>query len=297
MARRREQLHGARSATRKLPPMLRVMRFLFGPVGALMPGMMGRWAYWLWFRSRRFPESAAGRRAALNAQQEFLRIGPARVCVYSWGEGPAVWFVHGWSGRGSQAAALLEPLLAAGFRVLAVDLPGHGQSSGHSTNVVDCANVLLVMQEHYGRPAAIITHSFGGMVLALALNEGLDTSRAVCFCPPADMQFLVDAFTRTLGMHERVITSLCGRLEQRFDRNFWERISMVCNVRGLDVPALLIHDEDDTSVPWQHSEKIAAAWPGARFMKTSGLGHGRILRDQGAVTAAVEFIRGVEWSL
>ena len=35
---------------------------------------------------------------------------------------------------------------------------------------------------------------------------------------------------------------------------------------------------------------IADAWPGARFMKTSGLGHGRILRDQRVVAAAVGFI-------
>jgi hypothetical protein len=32
------------------------------------------------------------------------------------------------------------------------------------------------------------------------------------------------------------------------------------------------------------------AWPGARFMKTQGLGHGRILRDRGVVEAAVDFI-------
>jgi hypothetical protein len=35
---------------------------------------------------------------------------------------------------------------------------------------------------------------------------------------------------------------------------------------------------------------IAAAWPGARFMKTQGLGHGRILRDPAVVEAAVAFI-------
>jgi hypothetical protein len=37
---------------------------------------------------------------------------------------------------------------------------------------------------------------------------------------------------------------------------------------------------------------IAAAWPGAHFMKTSGLGHRRILRDAQTVAAAVDFIVG-----
>jgi pimeloyl-ACP methyl ester carboxylesterase len=65
---------------------------------------------------------------------------------------------------------------------------------------------------------------------------------------------------------------------------------MLNNVRGLSVPALVIHDADDVSVPWQQGEMIAAAWPGARFMKTQGLGHGRILRNRDVVEAAVTFI-------
>jgi pimeloyl-ACP methyl ester carboxylesterase len=52
----------------------------------------------------------------------------------------------------------------------------------------------------------------------------------------------------------------------------------------------VIHDADDASVPCQQGEMIAAAWPGARFMLTQGLGHGRILRDPAVVKAAVAFI-------
>lgn len=289
---RKVQLHGARPLSRKVPLSLRLMRILFSRVGALMPSLMGRWAYWLWFRSRRFPESAAGRQAVLNARHDVVPVGSAQVSVYRWGQGPMVWFVHGWSGRASQVAAFVEPLQADGFQVLAVDLPGHGLSSGHSTNLLECAGVLLAAQDRFESPVAIITHSFGGMVTAFALNHGLQARRAVCFCPPADMQFLVQGFARTLEMHDKVITNLCERLEQRFERNFWERISTLCNVRQLDVPALLIHDEEDSSVPWQQGESIAAAWPGARFMKTRGLGHGRILRDAQTVAAAVDFIAG-----
>jgi pimeloyl-ACP methyl ester carboxylesterase len=266
------------------------MRFLFHHAGALLPSVLGRWACWLWFRSRRFPESAAGARAVEAARRETLTVGPARVAVYRWGRGPVVWFVHGWSGCGSQVAAFVAPLQAAGFQVLAPDLPGHGRSSGHSTNILECARVLQRLQQHAGIPDAVITHSFGGMVLAYALNHGVHTRRAVCFCPPADARFLVDGFARTLDMHERVVANLCRRLERRFEHDFWDNISTVSNARRLEVPALLIHDEDDRSVPWQQSERIAAAWRGARFLKTRGLGHGRILRNADTVAAAVHFI-------
>ena len=79
-------------------------------------------------------------------------------------------------------------------------------------------------------------------------------------------------------------------MDERFEEGFWQTISTVVNVRELDVPALVIHDGDDHSVPWQQGKIIANAWPGARFMKTTGLGHGRILRDAGVVMAAVDFI-------
>jgi pimeloyl-ACP methyl ester carboxylesterase len=290
MATRKEQLHGARASRRTAPLSLRIMRFLFARAGAVFPALLGRWAYWLWSRSRRFPESASGRQAASSAAREILPVGGVPVVVYSWGSGAPVLFVHGWSGRGSQVAAFIEPLLSAGFRVLSPDLPGHGETPGHSTNILQCAEVLQVMQQHYGKPAGVIAHSFGGMVLTYAMNHGLHAGCVVSIAAPADETFLVDGFTRTLDMHPAVVAYLWTRLEQRFGHDYMERISTECNARKLSVPALIIHDQKDSRVPWQQGERIASAWPGARFLKTQGLGHGRILQDAAVIDATVSFI-------
>jgi pimeloyl-ACP methyl ester carboxylesterase len=266
------------------------MRFLFANLGRVVPALMGRWAWRLWFRTRRFPESAAGRRIAGQAGRETLQVDGLPVAIYRWGAGPVVLFVHGWSGRGSQAAAFVEPLLHAGFQVLAVDAPGHGETPGDSTNILECAAVLQAIEQAYGPLHAAITHSFGGMVLAYAMQHGMHMERVVSLSAPATVEYLIEGFAQTLDMPPAVIANLRQRMEQRFEENFWERISMVNNVRDLAVPALVIHDVDDASVPWQQGEMIAAAWPGARFIKTQGLGHGRILRDREVVEAAVAFI-------
>jgi pimeloyl-ACP methyl ester carboxylesterase len=202
-----------------------------------------------------------------------------------------VLFVHGWSGRGSQVAAFLQPLLAAGFQVLAVDAPGHGETPGDSTNLLECVAVLQALDREYGPLYGAITHSFGGMVLAYALNHGMQLERAVLIGAPSDVDFLVENFVQTLAMHPDVVDDLSRRLEQRFESDFWERISTVNNVEDLDVAALVIHDQEDTSVPWTQGQRIAATWPNARFMKTTGLGHGRILRDMEVVAATVAFMR------
>jgi len=288
--RNQEQLHGRRPAARPLSPALRGMRFMFATLGEVMPGLMGRWACRLWFRTRRYPESAAARRVADAALRETLSVDGVPVAVYSWGAGPVVLFVHGWSGRGSQVAAFVGPLTAAGYRVIAVDAPGHGATPGDSTNILECAAVLQAIDRRYGPTRAAITHSFGGMVLAYAMRAGLTLQRAVCIGTPASIGFLLDSFVQTLAMPEAVAAVLRQRLEQRFQGDLDARISTLSNVRGLTAAALIIHDTDDASVPWQQGEMIAAAWPGAVFLKTAGLGHGRILRDRAVVRAAVDFI-------
>ena len=288
--RNKEQLHGGRREGKPVPLSLRLMRFMFSRVGAVFPGMMGRRAYRLWFRTRRFPEAAAGKRAADEAVRETLRFDGVAVVLYSWGEGPAVLFVHGWSGRGSQVAAFIKPLNQAGYRVIAVDLPGHGEAPGKRTNILECAAVLQAVNKGYGPIHAVITHSFGGMVLAYALKQGMQVARVVCIAAPADAGFLLETFAQTLSMHKAVTDVMWRRLEQRFGGDFRQRISTTNNVKGLGMPALIIHDEDDVGVPWQHGRMIADAWPGAQFMKTRGLGHGRILRDAETIRAAVEFI-------
>ena len=289
-SRNKQQFHGGRHAQRAMPLSLRAIRLAFSILGPVFPRLMGRRAFDLWFRTRRFPESAAGKRFAREAQRETLMVEDLPVAVYTLGEGPVVLFVHGWSGRGSQVAAFARPLVAAGYRVMAVDAPGHGDTPGDRTNILECTAVLHAFARNYGDVYAAITHSFGGMVLAYAMSNGMHIDRVVCISAPAHVDYLLDGFAQTLAIPDKVIEDVQRRMDERFDEGFWETISTVVNVRDLDVPALVIHDRDDHNVPWQQGKIIANAWPGARFMKTAGLGHGRILRDAGVVKAAVDFI-------
>jgi pimeloyl-ACP methyl ester carboxylesterase len=289
---RKQQFHGGRSEHRPVPPALRLMRLMFSILGPLLPEVMGRWACHLWSRTRRFPESAAGRRIARSAEREILMVDNIPVVVYKWGEGPVIVFVHGWSGRGSQVAAFVRPLTGAGYQVMAVDAPGHGDTPGDRTNIMECAAVLAAFSAKYGPVYGALTHSFGGMILAYAMNQGVSIERVVCISAPAHIDYLLESFAQTLDIPDAVSTVMRRLLDRRFPDNVSERISTVVNARNLSAPALIIHDEDDHNVPWQQGKMITDAWPGARFMKTRGLGHGRILRDRAVVDAAVDFIKG-----
>src|SRR2546425_3011602 len=110
---------------------LRFTRAAFGAVQRASPGLAARWAERLFCSPPRRPISE--RMAAwLSGGRRFdLTVGRRRVAAWSWGErGTGVLLAHGWGSRGARFVDLGGALLAGGFRVVTVDPPGPGASSG-----------------------------------------------------------------------------------------------------------------------------------------------------------------------
>jgi len=61
------------------------------------------------------------------AQARRMSYGESNV-AWVWGNGPLVMFVHGWSGRAAQMAPLALHVANLGFRSVAIDVTGHGDS-------------------------------------------------------------------------------------------------------------------------------------------------------------------------
>lgn len=268
----------------------RILRAALRGLGPVFPGLMGGWVYRLWFRTRRHQGSAAEHSVAENAECLTLSVDGIPVAVYHWGAGPVIVFVHGWSGRATQVEAFVEPLTAAGYCVIAFDAPAHGKTPGSRTNILEFAAALQAIAAAYGPLYGAITHSFGGMALAYALQQGVDAGRVVCIGAPARYDSLVERFARMLTLPDPVLSDLRRRLEKRFDADVWELMSTDSNARTLTMPALIVHDRDDREVPWRQGKMIADAWPGAQWLATRGLGHRRILSDAATVKAVVDFL-------
>jgi pimeloyl-ACP methyl ester carboxylesterase len=84
--------------------------------------------------------------------------------------GPLLVLAHG-MGDSREAYRFLTPLLVeAGYRVAAVDLRGHGESSvgwaGHTRT--DIAGDLIRLVEHLGGPAVLVGHSIAGGAVTIA---------------------------------------------------------------------------------------------------------------------------------
>ncbi|HEY9050709.1 MAG TPA: alpha/beta hydrolase, partial [Gammaproteobacteria bacterium] len=196
------------------PMALKLIRLGFRFGGQLAPMLAGRIAYKLWFTPARIQTPASEKKALKSAEIEYLQINSHTIATYSWGQtGPAVLLVHGWGGRGTQLGSFVKPLLDAGYRILSFDAPAHGKSSGKQTNLYEVADTLLALQHHHGLFDAVITHSFGGPCIAMAVQKGFKTKRIISISPPATTKGLVEKFRKTLDIPEKVGKNLMQRIE------------------------------------------------------------------------------------
>ncbi len=128
--------------------------------GRVAPGPAARVAEQLFSRPRRHPKRPWELALAERAEPLVLAGG---LRALAWGEGPVVLLVHGWSGRGTQLAAFVEPLVAAGHRVLALDGSAHGDSPGRLTNLPAFADALRAVGVEY-EPLPVVTHRLADVV-------------------------------------------------------------------------------------------------------------------------------------
>lgn len=283
---------------------LSVFRFIFKYLGALFPSLIGRWAYKLWFsvhRSKSIPRreqnwlKTATRIEAVDLAINEFGVETLPVMTYYWENtnvnAPLIMMVHGWTGRGSQMGAFVEPLLKEGFRVLAFDNHGHDKTPGQATHIFLQSAVQRALAKEIGDIYAIITHSFGGMVTTYSLNHGLKTQKMVCISPPSRFDFLLERFQKSLHLPQGILNYMTKRFENEYGGNLDERVSAIANSRQLGaIPALIIHDEEDEDVLISESELLHQAWPNSELIRTQGLGHRSILYNTQVVENTINFI-------
>lgn len=257
---------------------------------AVSPQLAGRWAYRLWFGTHRFAEPKRETQWREQAKQLSLPHEYGPLALYSWGDGPTVLLVHGWNGRGTQMGGLAARLVDAGYRAVAFDAPGHGRSPGNSSTIFRIVDAVEVIANEVGPLKGIVTHSFGAMVIARALREQLTTDKVVCINPATQLSLLIETFYGMLRIAPGTQKTFEQLLEKKYGADIDNIISADVNAAELSIPALIIHDKDDSEVPWQQGELLADAWPGARFVLTQGLGHTRSLRDSETIQQVVNFI-------
>ncbi|OZG72262.1 alpha/beta hydrolase [Hahella sp. CCB-MM4] len=240
----------------------------------------GKWVNSLWFTPRRTGAGSRYEHLLEHADTHTqLRFGVNEIPVYSWGDGPVILFVHGWSGSGLQFGAMVEPLIRQGYRVVTFDMPGHGRAQGDRTNVFEMSEVVQQVAHMFGNVHGIIAHSLGSVASVLAVSQGLSVNKLTLIAPPADLNFVVKMFGQQLDIPEQTLAVHRRLLEEEFGKEVWNKLDLTLHSPSLELDGLVISDLNDDEIPFDHGELIARHWHNARFLKTHSLGHYRILKD------------------
>lgn len=212
-----------------------------------------------------------------------------RLIVWRWGRAkkPAVVLVHGWGGRGTQLRKFIDPIVQRGFSVVAFDAPGHGMTGEGESSVPHMLHGLTAVLDHLESVHAVIGHSVGGAVTAMALAKRPSVTCGVLIAPPAS---LID-FSRSLATRLRWPEDLRASMQRRIEIRFgYKWTAFEAESSSGSQPLLVIHDSNDREVSLSEGARHASNWPQAQLLTTKGLGHRRILEDSATVLAAADFI-------
>lgn len=213
---------------------------------------------------------------------------------YAWGTGPrTVLLVHGWESHLGRMLPLVNPLVEAGFRVVAFDAPGHGQSPQWLTQMYDFGEAVRHVIEQQGSIYSIVASSFGGAATALMLarNPNLQPQKMVLLSPMGHIREHLGIFNRLVGFDEQMFARVQQQVEQHLPNHSIAKFDVAQAAETLTLSGLVVHDLDDTVIPFSSGQRIASNWPNARFQKTNGLGHRNVIRNEKIKVAIVEFLQ------
>ncbi|HEX7833294.1 MAG TPA: alpha/beta fold hydrolase [Thermoanaerobaculia bacterium] len=274
---------------------MRAVRGVFRTLSAVSPAIAARAASRVWFTPPRPPVPQHARDLLATGERRDFVVHGRRVASWSWGSGPIVVFVHGWGGSAAQVQSFLEPLLKSGHRVITFDAPAHGASGAsrfgkRQSTFFDFADAMIEITRDAGELAGVIAHSGGCTAVAWAIRSGWRVPAAVFVAPMGSPLAYRAIFQSALGVSDDVMNRFASRTEERLQFK-WEELEVPGVADVAPTPRLLVvHDREDRETSWQEGAAVVDAWPNARLMTTTGLGHRRVLRDAKVVEEVVTFL-------
>ena len=276
---------------RKDRAVLGLMRLRFAVLSRIAPHAAERAAANLFLTPR--PVRRKQRTSKQRPRETVVLHAGIPIAGYSWGDGPTVLLVHGWSGSAMDMAPLAEQLASAGFRAVAFDMPAHGATPGDRTSLGEWVNVLPRIAEECGELHAIVGHSLGAGAVVLALEAGLQAKGAILFAPPLGPGLFIYRLQKFIGLPEERTAGMEQQLADQVGREMGYFDSARA-VSSLEMPALIFHDPADREVPWEHAEAINRKWTGSSLIEATGLGHVRILRSADLLQKSIDFVKRLD---
>ena len=257
----------------------------------IAPRYVGRKGFYLFCTPRSAPLKDHQRRFLDSAEKTIFENEGIPIQVYRWGNGPRrVLFLHGWQSHSFRWKNYIEALSRDEFTVYAFDAPGHGQSGGTYLNLPIYSRAIETFLKTVPPFHAVVGHSLGSFAILYTLfrlKNNLSLQQLIITASPGEVSEFVEFYQHILGLSSRTVDSIRQSFINEID-HLPEYFSAKKFAENIDVPGLIIHDEQDDETPYSHALGIHHVWKNSTFISTSGLGHN--LRSASVVKHVVDFV-------
>lgn len=249
--------------------------------------------------------AAAWSGPATAGQSQFAEFQGTRVHYLDVGQGPlTVIFIHGWSCDHTFWQGQIAEI-SRRYRVIALDLPGHGQSDKPRVSYTQdflAKGVAAVMRRAGAKRAVLVGHSMGAALAWRTALENPSLAKAVVLVDgafldvPRETQAQIEAFLKpfkgpdyrdavvkfiesmlgpamTPELKKEIITKMLATpkyvglsaLENFADRSIWK-------YRPVEVPALAVYAQND-ELPPDFEKFLQRMFPRLKYVLWQGVGH------------------------
>lgn len=227
-------------------------------------------------RTKQMPDRKGFESGPEEVQSAYVRYNKRKVFVRYYGpeDGPMILAIHGWNGRASMLRKMVEALVAQGYRVVVPDLPGHGKSEGDRYSFYDLGQALADLFENLNFEA-VIGHSAGGLILAIALARGL---KAKCFIPvgsPASLARLLQSYVEITQMPDSALPYIARYYTRKY--NLTPEEVGPCLISDLQVRTLVVHETSDWQISIDNAHELVEAARESELFLTTGRTHLSVL--------------------
>lgn len=261
---------------------LSLLRFYYSLYSVISPGRAGAKAFRLFQKTRKLPLKKAEQEFYNQARPFEIKHPKENLYAYETGnpDGKLVVLVHGWESNAGSMGAIANALAQDGYRVVALDLPAHGNSKLTHTNLPACREALraLIFQLNPTEPFSIVSHSFGSAVSIYALSGSryvLD--QLIMLTSPNRLIAIFDDFRNTINLGHRAYQHLLN-LTERILHERVEYSSVEEKARHIRAKNItILHDINDKVIPYANSLRLGSKLPQAELITLKDVGHCRML--------------------
>ncbi len=210
-------------------------------------------------------------------------------------DAPLALVTHGWGSRSEHMLSIIQGLQNSGHAVVALDLPGHGHSTGRKLDMALAVQAVDAVWRQFGPVSTMVGHSFGGAVVVNAAYGSVcgiparRPKRLVLISAPSALPAVFVQFADWLGLGDNGRKALFDRVGQVTGRPLREFIG-ARQVAELALPTLVVHAREDREVSADHARDYASSGCHVDVLWADGYGHRRILRAPCVVSSIVDFV-------